>query len=362
MKMKYWTLLGCLALGAWGWGKSVQACTGISLTAKDGSHVLARTIEWGGSNLHSCYVIVPRGYVLQSYTPDGEKNGMTFTARYGFVGLAVEREDFVVEGLNEKGLSAGLFYFPNYGAYPPYDAKQKDCNIADMQLVPLILSSCQNVDEVKELLQKVRVTAIDPRASTVHWRFAEPSGRQVVLEVVNGEARFYENKLGVLTNSPGFEWQLTNLNNYVNLYAGSAATRSFGNIELKSFGAGSAMLGLPGDVTPPSRFVRAAFYQTTAPKVDSAHQAVLQGFQILNNFDIPIGAEFAAGETIPDIPSATQWTSATDLQNLKIYYRTMYNSAIRCIELRTIDFAQVRYQTAPLDQVTEQPVTVVPIQ
>lgn len=362
MKMKYWTLFGCLALGLWGLGKSVQACTGISLTAKDGSHVVARTIEWGGSNLHSSYVIVPRGYTQQSYTPDGKKNGMTFTARYGFVGLAVESEEFVVEGLNEKGLSAGLFYFPNYGAYPPYDAQQNAKNIADMQLVSFILGNCQNVDQVQNLLQQVRVVSIDPRASTVHWRFTEPSGRQVVLEIVNGETRFYENKLGVLTNSPGFEWQLTNLNNYVNLYAGSAATRSFGGIELKSIGAGSAMLGIPGDVTPPSRFVRAAFYQTTAPQVDSAHQAVLQGFQILNNFDIPIGTEFSAGEPVTDIPSATQWTAAADLQNLKIYYRTMYNSAIRCIDLRTIDFARVHYQTAPLDRVTEQPVTVLSIQ
>ena len=362
MKMKYWTLLGFLALGALGLGEAVQACTGISLTAKDGSHVVARTIEWGGSDLHSSYVIVPRGYTQQSYTPDGKKNGMTFTARYGFVGMAVENEAFVVEGLNEQGLSAGLFYFPNYGAYPPYEAAQNAHNIADMQLVSLILGNCQNVDEVQQLVQQVRVVSIDPRASTVHWRFTEPSGRQVVLEIVNGETRFYENKLGVLTNSPGFEWQLTNLNNYVNLQSGSAASRSFGEISLSSFGAGSGMLGLPGDVTPPSRFVRAAFYQTTAPQADSAHQAVLQGFQILSNFDIPIGTEFSAGEPVTDIPSATQWTAAADMQNRKIYYRTMYNSAIRCIDLRTIDFARVRYQTAPLDRVTEQPVTYLQIQ
>lgn len=99
----------------------------------------------------------------------------------------------------------------------------------------------------------VRVIAIDPRASTVHWRFAEPSGRQLVLEIVDGKCRFYENKLGVLTNSPDFEWQLTNLNNYVNLFPGTAPAQRLGNLSLKSFGAGSGFLGIPGDVTPPSR-------------------------------------------------------------------------------------------------------------
>lgn len=338
-----------------------RACTGITLTAKDGSRILARTIEWGGSNLDSRYIIVPRGYTQRSYTPDG-KDGMAFTALYGYAGMSVEQEEFVVEGLNETGLSAGLFYFPQYGEYEKYDAGRKAESIADVQLVPLILGSCKSIDEVRELVRTVHVVAVDPRASTVHWRFADASGRQIVLEIIGGEPRFYENKLGVLTNAPGFDWQLTNLNNYVNLYPGTASAHQLGDIGLRSFGAGSGFLGIPGDVTPPSRFVRAAFYQTTAPKQDSALKTVLQSFLILNNFDIPIGIEFTAEETVPDIPSATQWTSATDLSNLKIYYRTMYNSAIRCIDLRSIDFDRISYQAHPLDRVKEQPVVMLNIQ
>ena len=101
----------------------------------------------------------------------------------------------------------------------------------------------------------------------------------------------------MLTNSPGFEWQLTNLNNYVNLFPGTAPAQDLGTTPLKSFGAGSGFLGIPGDVTPPSRFVRAAFYQSTAPLQDSAEKTVLQGFQILNNFDIPVGIEFPFGKS-----------------------------------------------------------------
>ena len=212
-----------------------------------------------------------------------------------------------------------------------------------------------------ESLKQVHVVAIDPRASTVHWRFADVSGRQVVLEIVDGELYFFENDLGVLTNSPGFEWQLTNLNNYVNLYPGSAQPQSLGNVALRSFGAGSGFLGIPGDVTPPSRFVRAAFYQATAPVQDNARQTVLQGFQILNNFDIPLGIEFSEGKVPVNIPSATQWTSATDMRHRMIYYRTMYNSAIRSIDLNKIDFQRVKYRAVPLDTIKEQPVMEVSI-
>ena len=100
---------------------STDACTGITLRSKDGTTVVARTIEWAGSNLNSQYVVVPRGYTQQSYTPDGGMNGMRFTARHGYVGFAVEQKEFIAEGLNETGLSAGLFYFPNSGEYQKYD-------------------------------------------------------------------------------------------------------------------------------------------------------------------------------------------------------------------------------------------------
>lgn len=335
--------------------QEADACTGITLTAKDSTRIVARTIEWGGSELNSQYVVVPRGYVQHSYVPGYAQDGMKMVAQYGYVGLSVEQKEFVVEGLNEAGLSAGLFYFPGYGQYEAYDERQKAQSVTDLQLVSWILGSCATVEQVKEVVAKAHVIAIDPRASTVHWRFADTSGRQIVLEIVGGKPCFYENKLGVLTNSPGFEWQMTNLNNYVNLYAGTAEAKKLGNVQVASFGAGSGSLGIPGDVTPPSRFVRAAFYQATAPLQAKAEDAVRQGFQILNNFDIPLGVEFADGKIPVDIPSATQWTTVTDITNRVVYYRTMYNSAIRRIDLSTIDFTRVGYRAVPLDREKAQP-------
>ncbi len=336
---------------------TANACTGITLHSADGATVLARTIEWGGSYLASQYVVVPRGYKQQSYVTGGKKEGICFKAKYGYVGIAVESADFVAEGINEAGLSAGLFYFPKYGSYEDYLPENKTTSLSDLQLVSWLLANFKTVDEAKDGLQKVHIVSTDPRASTAHWRMADTSGRQIVLEIINGKLNFYENKLGVLTNSPGFEWQLTNLNNYVNLFPGDATSKALGSQNLSAFGAGSGMLGLPGDVTPPSRFVRAAFYQATAPTQPNARRTALQAFQILNNFDIPMGIEFPEGKIPVDMPSATQWTSATDIQNRLFYFTSMYDRRIRMIDLKNIDFKHAGYQAIPIDKEREQSIT-----
>lgn len=340
---------------------SSRACTGITLHSADGATITARTIEWAGNDLESRYSVVPRGYTHQSYVPGGLKEGMTFKAKYGYVGLAVEQEEFVVDGLNEAGLAAALFYFPDYGQYEDYDPASKSTTISDLQLVSWILSRFSTIDEVREAISGIHVVTIDPRGSTVHWRITEENGRQVVLEIVGGKPTFYENTLGVLTNSPGFEWHLTNLNNYVNLAAGPIKEHKVGELMLTAFGGGAGLHGIPGDMTPPSRFVRAAFFQATAPRMETASKTVTQAFHILNNFDIPTGIQFAQGQPVPDIPSATQWTVATDIQNRRIYYRTMHNSNIRCLDLNTVDFGKVKYSSALLDEVKLQPIETIRI-
>lgn len=347
------TRLSALLIASLGIVHSIptSACTGITLKSKDGATIAARTIEWEESVMNTMYVVVPRNEELQSLTPSG-MDGMKFKTRYGYVGLSVEQKEFMVEGINEKGLSAGLFYFPNYGKYEAYDASQKDKCLSDFQVVSYVLAECSTLEEVKEALSKVRIINIDPRSSTVHWRFTEPSGRQIILEIVDEVMHFYDNPLGVLTNSPGIEWHWTNLNNYINLTTGNAPKHQLGPIELKSLGHGSGMLGLPGDFTPPSRFIRAAFFQTMAFQQPDAYGSVTQAFHILNNFDIP---------TNNDMPSATQFTVASDTRNQKIYYHTMYNGNIRCIDLKTIDFNQVKYHSQALDKEKKQPIEMITI-
>ena len=213
--MKHLSILTAIILAAAALMASFQncyACTGITLKAKDGSTVVARTIEWAASDNDCRWVVVPRGHIWKSFIPGGG-TGRSFTNEYGYVGVSVVQDELMMEGMNEKGLSAGLFYFPDYGKYEEYSEANYETNISDFQLVSYILGRCATVDEVKAEIARVHIHGFDPRSSTVHWRFAEPSGRQIVLEIIDGKCVFYENKLGVLTNSPSFDWQLTNLNN-----------------------------------------------------------------------------------------------------------------------------------------------------
>ena len=329
------------------------ACTGISLTAADGSYVQARTIEWAYGALKSEYVIIPRGEALQSYTPTG-MNGMKFKARYGVVGLAVVEREFIAEGINEAGLSAGLFFFPRYGSYESYESVDNPRTLADLQVVQWMLTQCATIDEVKEAVKHVRIVALE-KTAVVHWRIGDPSGRQVVMEIVDGNINFYDNEVGVITNAPGYNWQVTNLENYVNLRPGSAQSYQLGGVTLEPNGGSTAMHGLPGDFTPPSRFVRAAFFRNTAPQRATGVDTVLEAFHLLNNFDVPIAIENPAEH---NLPSATQWTSAIDLSSRTVYYKTAYNSTIRSISLANIDFARAKYASYPLDVVQREPIEV----
>ena len=332
---------------------SASACTGISLSSADGCHIQARTIENATEPLPSHWVVIPRGHKIQSFTPTG-RNGLSFEAKYGVLGLTVVREEFIAEGINEEGLSAGLFFFPDYGSYQKYEPSHNATTLGDLQVVTWILSRFATIDQLKQGIKEVHVVGLD-KTAVVHWRIGERSGRQVVMEIVGGKIEFFENTVGVITNSPGFKWHLTNLNNYINLYPGSAADHKLSQQPLHPIGGNSGFLGLPGDATPPSRFVRAAFYRATAPQQPTGEQTILQAFHLLNNFDVPIGIEHPAGKA-PDMPSATQWTSAIDLTRRRVYYKTAYNNTIRCIDLAQIDFTRVRYQAHPLDKEQRQPI------
>ena len=354
MKVKFLAMAISIILGELCYNSlSTSACTGISLSSADGCHIQARTIENATEPLPSHWVVIPRGHKIQSFTPTG-RNGLAFEAKYGVLGLTVVREEFIAEGINEEGLSAGLFFFPDYGSYHKYEPSHNATTLGDLQVVTWILSRFATIDQLKQGIKEVHIVGLD-KTAVVHWRIGERSGRQVVMEIVDGKIEFFENTVGVITNSPGFKWHLTNLNNYINLYPGSVPDHKLSQQPLHAIGGNSGFLGLPGDATPPSRFVRAAFYRATAPQQPTGEQTILQAFHLLNNFDVPIGIEHPAGKA-PDMPSATQWTSAIDLTRRRVYYKTAYNNTIRCIDLAQIDFTRVRYQAHPLDKEQRQPI------
>ncbi len=338
-----------------------NACTGITLRALDKSVVVARTVDWSGSEMNNIYVIVPRGHVEQSLLPDGSQDGIRFTAKYGFVGLGMERPEFIVDGTNEVGLSAELFYFPRFGKYRPYSASTRNISLADFQVVSWILSQFSTIDEVKEAIDGVRIINIDPTASTVHWRITEPNGRQIVMEIIDGVATFHENPNGVITNAPGLPWHLTNLSNYINLRPGTIEPTKFGPLKLQSISNGTGLLGLPGDFSSPSRFVRATLLRDFAIPQATGTETIKQACHILNNMDVPFGATQQDRTPKFDMPAATQWTIATDITNRQIYYHTMYNRTLRHIDISGINFETVPYQFYPLDMIRDETVLDAPI-
>lgn len=334
-----------------------SACTGVSLTAQDGSKILGRTMEWGGFRLESHLVLVPRGHVQRAVTPLGN-DGLTIKAKYGYTGIGVLEGNFMAEGVNEKGLVGELFYFPGYGETEEFDPRKHAIAITDAQFLDWVLASFATVDELVASLDQIHFIGFGQGFESCHYSVGDATGRQVVIEFYDGAFHVHENIVGVITNAPTFDWHLTNLNNYVNVFAGTNKPRRLTNeLSLRAFGVGSSAFGLPGDLTPPSRFVRAAFYVQTARPQATGYKTAMQTLQILNNFDIPLGAEFRV-QDMKDLPmlSGTQWTTATDTKALKFYYRTEWNSSIRCIDLKTINFGKAKYQVLPLDEKEEQPI------
>ena len=166
--------------------------------------------------------------------------------------------------------------------------------LAPWELGVFLLGTCSDVKEAVAAAKNVRVGEVVQKdmgfVPPVHYILTDASGKSVVLEYVGGELKIHENPLGVMSNSPTFDWHMTNLSNYVNMTVSNVPKIDLGGKEIKGLGQGSGMLGLPGDFTPPSRFVRAVAFSKSALPVETAREGVLQAFHILNQFDIPKGA------------------------------------------------------------------------
>jgi len=314
-----------------------QACTGIRIIAADGTVIHARTLEFG-IDLHSDVIMVPRGYARVGTTPDG-KEGLKWKAKYASLGANGAGLPYIFDGLNEQGLAVGTFYFPTSAGYMPYQAGDAGKTIAQWEVGSWLLENFATVEEVRENIGKVVV----PEVVFKEWGFAPPthyvvqdaSGKAIVIEYVGGKLTVYDNPLGVITNSPAFDWQMTNLRNYVNFSFSNVAPVKLGAVTLQPTGQGSGMLGIPGDFTPPSRFVRAVAYSQSVLPSQTGDDAVLEAFHILNNFDIPKGAardheKDSHGNIVADY---TLWTSANDLKRKRFYFRTYDNSQIRMVDL-----------------------------
>lgn len=331
-------------------------CTGITLKSTNGSFIHARTMEWGAFNIQPELLVYPRKHQFKGELPV-EGAGMKWRGKHGFVGINALGDPRVADGLNEKGLAVSVLYLPGYASYQPFDPDLADVSISPSEVAILLLSDCESVEDVRTLLPKVRVVPkpeeeLGGITAPFHFMVSDKGGNSIIIEYTDEKLHIYDNAVGVLTNSPSYPWHLTNLNNYVTLGTKEASSIKVGDITLNPLGAGSGMLGLPGDYTPPSRFVRATAMRNSAVALENGERAISEAFRILNNFDIPIGTMGAQHD--PTVLGDTQYTTAADTKALRYYYRTMHNHRIRVIDLNTLDFTGKKLFRQQLDPVKAQ--------
>lgn len=337
----------------------VSACTGITLKAADGAQVYGRTMEWGSFDLHSRVVVVPRGHRYVGHTPDG-RPGFSWQVKYGVAGLDAVDKDMLVDGMNEKGLALGLFYHPGFAEYETYNPTDAGRSMAPTDVAQYLLTTCSTVSEVRAALAAVRVVpVVEPALGItppIHLLVTEPSGKAIVVEFTKGEVKVYEAPLGVITNAPNYDWHETNLRNYVNLSAVALPDKAIADLNFKPLGGGSGMIGLPGDFTPPSRFVRAVAFSKTARPTKTGDETIYELFRVLDNFNVPLGAsEGTEEQKTSGMRSSTLWTSGYDTKNLVMYYHTQHNRRVRRVDLKKIDFgAGTDLVRQPMDQEKSQ--------
>lgn len=162
------------------------------------------------------------------------------------------------------------------------------------------LTQFATVEEVREGLRKVRVVpvpepAIGGIAPPIHLFVADQTGKTIAVQYLGGELNVFDNPLRVLTNAPSFDWHMTNLRNHINLSAVSLPTKSIEELDFAPLGAGTGFLGMPGDFTPPSRFVRAVAFTQRASKTPDGPETVYEAFRIPDNFNLAVGSAEGQG-------------------------------------------------------------------
>lgn len=334
-----------------------KMCTSFVITAEDGSPIYGRTMEWGGFDLKSDLVLVPRNTPFTSALAGGKK-GLAWRSQIGFIAINAVDLPVATDGMNESGLTVGVLYFPGFAQYQPMVDAAESSSLNNVDLAGYLLGNLRSVAEARVALPRIRVVYnadLDKSFGApvpLHWVLIDSAGDSLVVEYVGGELKMYDNKVGVMTNAPGYDWHLLNLRNYPNLQAQEMPHNAeINGVSLAPFGVGSGMRGLPGDFTPPSRFIRAvAFTHTTLPFAD-ADAGVREATRILHNFDIPRGLVREGEHAGSVIAGYTQWSVVGDIRNRRYYYWTERNRRMRLVDLSKLDFGGSKIIAVPLDEV-----------
>ncbi len=314
-------------------------CTAITYETKD--HYFGRTLDLERTYEERVTV------TLRNHEFRFRKKG-SIKRHYAMIGMAtvVDGYPLYYEAANEEGLAMAALNFPENAYYAPV-AEGKD-NIAPFEFIPWILAQCKNLAEARELLTRINLCeehfSQELPLSPLHWMIADKEGA-IAVEPLRDGIHIHENPVGVLTNNPTFDYHMTHLSDYRNLTPNPSENR-FGNIALNIYSRGMGGIGLPGDLSSASRFVRAAFVKLNSVSGDSENESVSQFFHILGSVEQQRGCA-----RMPDGSyEITAYTSCINLDKGIYYYTTYDNRGISAVDMHQCDLEGEGVYLYPLEK------------
>ena len=313
-------------------------CTAVTYKTKD--FYFGRTLDYEFSYIDEV-TITPRNY------PFHFRNANSMNNHYAIIGMAYVIEDYPLyyDAVNEKGLGiAGL----NFVGNADYKEKvpNKD-NIAQFEFIPWILGRCSSVKEAKALIKKINLVSTpfnsDLHTAQLHWIIAD-CNEAITVESVKEGIKVYNNPVGVLTNNPPFDEQMFQLNNYMHLSPNDPENHFSDKLPLYKYSRGMGALGLPGDLSSQSRFVRAAFTKINSRSESSELESVSQFFHILGSVDQQRGC-CHVGEGNFEI---TIYTSCYNTNKGIFYYTTYDNHQITAVNMHKENLNDTHLTRYPL--------------
>ena len=296
------------------------ACTAINLTAKDGTVIAGRTMEWP-LEMKWELLAMPKGTPIEISAPiDLNLPATKISSKYAFVGIApgiLEGAPAFLEGQNEVGLGMSGNFLPEFTEYQSITAEDKQY-VSIVNFGRLTLGMYGTVKELRAEIPKYKVwydpkeVIGSPTPPFLHFVFTDRSGESIIIEFVKGEMVIHDNVANVLTNAPTYDWHLLNVRNHLSLSAESTASVEIDGAKVTEIGQGGGTLGIPADYTPPARFVRATYLRNFANQPAGSSEATQLMGHLLNNVDIPLGVAKTKedGQMAVDY---TQWVAIKDL-------------------------------------------------
>lgn len=319
-------------------------CTAVTFRTKD--FYFGRTLDYEYSYSEEV-TVTPRNFPLHF------RHKGTLQTHYAMIGMAHVVEDYPLyfDGVNEKGLAMAGLNFMGYAVYRDV-APDRD-NIAHFEFIPWILAQCASVAEAKKMLEKLNLTNTafsgELPPAQLHWIIADHD-EAITVEAVEEGIRVYPNPVGVLTNNPPFDEQLFQLNNYMHLSREEPENRFSDRLELRAYSRGMGALGLPGDLSSQSRFVRAAFVKLNSVSGATESESVSQFFHILGAVDQQRGC-CHVGEGKYE---TTIYTSCCNTDKGIYYYTTYDNHQISAVNMhreKLDDIFLVRFPLVTTEQI-----------